>query len=80
MVFAHEIRLHDFYDFFWNYEMTSSDLKIIIDELDKRHAFLDAVDKYYYEAILQHYGFKTRYIDFVDNIWVALVFFIFIMA
>lgn len=52
----------------------TSDLKIIIDELDKRHAFLDAVDKYYYEAILQHYGFKTRYIDFVDNIWVALVF------
>ena len=24
MVFAHEIRLHDFYDFFWNYEMTSN--------------------------------------------------------
>lgn len=52
----------------------TSDLHVIIDELDRRNAFLGAVDKYYYEAILQHYGFKTRYIDFVDNIWVALVF------
>ena len=26
MVLAHEIRLHDFYDFFWNYEMTSKNV------------------------------------------------------
>lgn len=52
----------------------TNDLNIIIEELARQQAFLKSVDKYYYESILQHYGFKTRYIDFVDNIWVALVF------
>lgn len=27
-----------------------------------------------YEAILQHYGYKTRFIDVVDNMWTALWF------
>lgn len=52
----------------------TDNLNIIIEELARQHAFFNAVDKYYYEAILQHYGFKTHYIDFVDNIWIALIF------
>lgn len=49
-------------------------LNLIIGELAKQYAFFSSVDKYYYESILQHYGFKTHYIDFVDNTWVALIF------
>ena len=50
------------------------ELNLVIDELAKQQAFVPGVEREFYEAILQHYGFKTQYIDFVDNIWVALVF------
>lgn len=52
----------------------TTELKTIIAELNKKNAFLESVEERYCEPILQHYGFKTRYIDFVDNIWVSLVF------
>ena len=50
------------------------ELNIIIDELSRAGAFFESVNSDCYESILQHYGFKTHYIDFVDNIWIALVF------
>lgn len=45
-------------------------LKRIRDEND----VLKDVDEYTLEPLLQHYGFKTRWIDVVDNIWIALWF------
>lgn len=35
---------------------------------------LSATPSYAHEALLQHYGLKTTWIDLVDNIWVALWF------
>lgn len=35
---------------------------------------LRATEPYVHEALLQHYGLKTTWIDLVDNIWVALWF------
>jgi hypothetical protein len=35
---------------------------------------LKATGSYAHEALLQHYGLKTTWIDLVDNIWVALWF------
>lgn len=35
---------------------------------------LKATGNYAHEALLQHYGLKTTWIDLVDNIWVALWF------
>lgn len=35
---------------------------------------LVAVPEYAHEPLLQHYGIKTRWIDLVDNLWVALWF------
>ncbi|MBF0180447.1 MAG: FRG domain-containing protein [Magnetococcales bacterium] len=37
-------------------------------------AFQTDVKEYAYEPILQQYGIKTRWLDLVDNIWVALWF------
>ena len=36
--------------------------------------FLNNTPQYAYEPILQHYGVKTRWLDLVDNIWIALWF------
>ena len=35
---------------------------------------LESTGSYAHEALLQHYGLKTTWIDLVDNIWVALWF------
>jgi hypothetical protein len=35
---------------------------------------LAATEPYAHEALLQHYGLKTTWIDLVDNIWIALWF------
>lgn len=35
---------------------------------------LNATGSYAHEALLQHYGLKTTWIDVVDNVWVALWF------
>jgi hypothetical protein len=50
------------------------ELEIIISYLKNNLSFVQNTDDKYLEAIIQHYGFKTRYVDFVDNIWVALSF------
>jgi hypothetical protein len=50
------------------------ELDLIISEFENKNAFIQNTNRRYFEAIMQHYGFNTRYIDFVDNIWVALVF------
>ena len=35
---------------------------------------LRAVDPHFHEALLQHYGIRTTWLDVVDNIWIALWF------
>ena len=49
---------------------------IIADEKMKHELKLEDVDekdaKVIVECLLQHYGLSTRYVDFVDNHWVAL--------
>lgn len=43
-------------------------------DLNEHKRALRAVDKQCQEALLQHYGIRTTWIDVVDNIWVALWF------
>lgn len=52
----------------------SRKLDLVISFLEKNNFFLEGTPSNLHEAVLQHYGFKTRYLDFVDNIWVALWF------
>lgn len=49
-------------------------LEQFLAEIDRDAKALRAVDKSCREALLQHYGIKTTWIDVVDNIWVALWF------
>lgn len=37
-------------------------------------AFLNGTPEYAHEPLLQHYGIRTRWLDLVDNVWVALWF------
>lgn len=45
-----------------------------IGKLIKNRVFMKSTENVAYEALLQHYGIKTRWLDLVDNIWVALWF------
>lgn len=45
-----------------------------LQEADAKKKCLRIVSKYAQEPLLQHYGIKTRWIDLVDNVWVALWF------
>ena len=40
----------------------------------KAHLVAGGVPRYAVEPLLQHYGVKTRWLDVVDNLWVALWF------
>ncbi len=60
-----------------NGQPTQQRLKMLedfLDKIDSEKQVLRAVDKDCREALLQHYGIKTTWIDVVDNIWVALWF------
>jgi hypothetical protein len=43
-------------------------------DAEANSVFLNGTPTYAYEPIFQHYGIKTRWLDLVDNIWVALWF------
>lgn len=45
-----------------------------IDDVIAGNNLLQSLPKQVVEPLLQHYGFKTTWIDLVDNIWVALWF------
>jgi hypothetical protein len=49
-------------------------LKTYLNEIEVGQAVLRAVDPRVREGLLQHYGIRTRYLDVVDNVWVALWF------
>ena len=49
-------------------------LDVFLNKIRTDKKALRAVSDYTQEALLQHYGIKTTWIDVVDNIWVALWF------
>jgi hypothetical protein len=49
-------------------------LRAFLAKLDADKKALRAVDENCREALLQHYGIRTTWLDVVDNIWVALWF------
>jgi hypothetical protein len=51
-----------------------SEIKKFMDRLDCDACFVGKTPDYAYEPLLQQYGFRTRWIDCVDNIWIALWF------
>lgn len=46
----------------------------VLEDIRKNQQVLRAVNAHVQEPILQHYGLKTRWLDVVDNVWVALWF------
>lgn len=51
-----------------------NDLKKYLQKIEDDKAVLRAVSEKAREGLLQHYGIRTRFIDVVDNVWVALWF------
>jgi hypothetical protein len=49
-------------------------MQAFLSDLKARNTTLKAVNDHVKEPLLQHYGLKTRWLDVVDNIWVALWF------
>jgi hypothetical protein len=49
-------------------------LEDFLDKLESEKKALRAVDAGCREALLQHYGIRTTWLDVVDNLWVALWF------
>lgn len=49
-------------------------IQSFLDKIRYKKNFLQAVDNWVREPLLQHYGLKTRWLDVVDNVWVALWF------
>jgi hypothetical protein len=45
-----------------------------ISECSKKVELVNSLPDYTKESLLQHYGLKTRWIDLVDNIWIAIWF------
>ncbi|MEC4592180.1 FRG domain-containing protein [Nitrospirillum amazonense] len=49
-------------------------LSSVTEEACSRLKIFSQFDKKAYEPLLQHYGFRTTWIDLVDNVWVSLWF------
>jgi FRG domain-containing protein len=50
------------------------ELEAYVEQVRAAGAFLENTPPYAHEAILQHYGIRTRWLDLVDNAWSALWF------
>lgn len=50
------------------------DITKYVNKLIEQRVFIKRTESIAYEALLQHYGIKTRWLDLVDNIWIALWF------
>jgi hypothetical protein len=51
-----------------------SKLKVLLKMIKEQVHALSQVDDEFLEPLMQHYGIATRWIDLVDNVWVALWF------
>ncbi len=49
-------------------------LEGFLETINREKKALRAVDAHFHEALLQHYGIRTTWLDVVDNVWVALWF------
>lgn len=49
-------------------------LQSYLEQARTSSAFVTGTPDYAHEPLLQHYGIKTRWLDLVDNVWVALWF------
>jgi FRG domain len=49
-------------------------LKKLLERIESEKQVLRDLPEYTIEPLLQHYGFRTRWLDIVDNIWIALWF------
>ena len=49
-------------------------LNILIKQARVKETFIASTPTYAHEPLLQHYGIRTRWLDLVDNVWVALWF------
>lgn len=58
----------------WLLNKKIMDLKTFVNSIIKDEKFMRGVSPHATEGVLQHYGIPTRYLDLVDNIWVALWF------
>ncbi len=56
------------------YNKRNNAMNTYIKVCQKHGKILKQVPEYAWEPLLQHYGIKTRWIDVVDNVWVALWF------
>ena len=52
----------------------NTEINKLLKKIRDENKVLRDVKDYTLEPLLQHYGFKTRWIDVVDNIWIALWF------
>ena len=50
------------------------ELKSYLEACKKQGRVLKQVPEYAWEPLLQHYGIYTRWLDIVDNVWIALWF------
>lgn len=51
-----------------------SDISTKLKEMRDSEAFMVSAPEYAHEPLMQHYGFNTKWLDLVDNIWTALWF------
>lgn len=51
-----------------------TDINAQIRGMVEKEAFMVSTPEYAYEPLMQHYGFNTKWLDLVDNIWTALWF------
>ncbi len=51
-----------------------AEMQVLLKDIRKSQQVLRAVSDHVQEPILQHYGLKTRWLDVVDNVWIALWF------
>jgi hypothetical protein len=49
-------------------------MQSLLNKIISERTFLRSVDNWVHEPLLQHYGLKTRWLDVVDNVWIALWF------
>lgn len=47
---------------------------ILISEIISRKLFLASTPSYTFAPLLQHYGIRTKWLDLVDNLWIAMWF------
>lgn len=55
-------------------EKRDAEMNKLLKNIRQSQAVLRAIGDHVQEPILQHYGLKTRWLDVVDNVWVALWF------